>query len=275
MSDLYPYRYAIAATSIVAVALVAVLAWRRGWHLIARRHPKATLITAIVALAIAIPLGNYLLSPLWTRTTLEEQSPLALLTSGSAAQAATSTPTRLASTPPAMALAATPTPAPAAPTTIAPTEPSGGRATTTDEPTTVPAQPTEAPPPEPTATEVPPTPEPVAFAPHVTLSGQFHGADDFHFGQGTALIIEVEPGRYVLRFEEFSVRNGPDLYVYLSTNPDGASANDYNIGALKATDGSFNYDIPPDVDISIYRSVIIWCEPFAVLFATAPLFPVE
>ena len=88
---------------------------------------------------------------------------------------------------------------------------------------------------------------------------------------GAALIIETGPGVYVLRFEHFSVQNGPGLFVYLSTNPDGYGEGSYNMGQLKATDGSFNYDIPPGVDPWSYASVIIWCEPFAVLFATAPL----
>ena len=33
---------------------------------------------------------------------------------------------------------------------------------------------------------------------------------------GTASIIEIAPGRYHLRLDDFSVRNGPDLFVYLS-----------------------------------------------------------
>lgn len=103
------------------------------------------------------------------------------------------------------------------------------------------------------------------------LAGAAYGADDFHFGSGAALIIETGPGVYVLRFEHFSVQNGPGLFVYLSTNPDGYGDGSYNLGQLKATDGSFNYDIPPGVDPWSYASVIIWCEPFAVLFATAPL----
>lgn len=279
MSHLYPYRYAIGATAFVLVAAFAAMARWRGWHLIARRHPKTTLITAVVALAIAIPLGNYLLSPLWTRTMLIEDSPLAMVTSGNAMADATSTPLPSATaTPTTEAPTATILPAATA-TTVLATQAAPNEATAIpaqSDPTETPAlpEPTETPLlPEPTAIEIPPTPEP--FVPHVTHSGQFHGADDFHFGRGTALVIQVEPGVYVLRFEEFSVRNGPDLYVYLSTNPDGASANDYSLGPLKATDGSFNYDIPAEVDISIYRSVIIWCEPFAVLFATAPLFPAQ
>lgn len=110
-----------------------------------------------------------------------------------------------------------------------------------------------------------------AFEPHVERSGEFYGADDFHFGRGTALLIETEPGRYTLRFEEFSVRNGPDLFVYLSPNAEGYAEGALNLGELRATDGAFNYEVPPGTDVSQFESVIVWCRDFAVLFATAPL----
>ncbi len=110
------------------------------------------------------------------------------------------------------------------------------------------------------------------FAPRVVYEGEFHGADDFHFGRGQARIIEAEPGRHVLRFENFSVRNGPDLVVYLSTEADDYSGDSLELGKLKATDGAFNYDIPEGTDISRYKSAVVWCKPFGVLFAVAPLF---
>jgi hypothetical protein len=103
------------------------------------------------------------------------------------------------------------------------------------------------------------------------LAGEFKGADSFHFGRGRASIIEVAPGQFSLRFDDFSVRNGPDLYVYLSTNPTGLSPDAINLGKLKATDGSFNYDVPNGTDLANVRSVVVWCRPFAVLFASATL----
>lgn len=103
------------------------------------------------------------------------------------------------------------------------------------------------------------------------LRGEFRGADTFHFGRGRALINEAAPGRYTLRVEDFSVQNGPDLYVYLSTNPQGYAADATNLGRLKASDGAFNYDIPAGTDISRIKSVIVWCRQFSVLFATATL----
>ena len=107
--------------------------------------------------------------------------------------------------------------------------------------------------------------------PRTVASGEFHGTDDFHFGRGTARIVETAPGAYTLRLADFSVRNGPDLYVYLS--PD---ANDYDDGALelgklKATDGAFGYDLPPGTDPADFASAIIWCKQFSHLFAVAPL----
>ena len=103
------------------------------------------------------------------------------------------------------------------------------------------------------------------------LSGSFTGADDFHFGSGRATVLQTSPGRFTLRLEDFSVRNGPDLFVYLSPSPDGYADGAVELGALKATDGSFNYEIPAGTDLSTIGSVVVWCRAFSVLFATAPL----
>jgi hypothetical protein len=108
------------------------------------------------------------------------------------------------------------------------------------------------------------------FAPTTLATGKFHGTDEFHFGRGTAKIVEVAPRRYHLRLEEFSVRNGPDLYVYLSTAADDYADDALELGTLKATDGSFGYDLPAGTDPSRFRSAIIWCKQFSHLFAVAP-----
>ena len=101
-------------------------------------------------------------------------------------------------------------------------------------------------------------------------SASSHGTDDFHFGRGTASIVEIAPGRFHLRLEDFCVRNGPDLFVYLSPAADGWTADALELGRLKATDGSFGYDLPAGVDPAAFRSAIIWCKQFSHLFATAP-----
>ena len=116
-------------------------------------------------------------------------------------------------------------------------------------------------------------PTPQQF-PRETHMGAFMGADDFHFGRGKAQLIETGPGVYTLRFEDFSVRNGPDLYVYLTPDPSGESIEGaVNLGGLKATDGAFNYELPPGTDITQFASAIVWCRQFATLFAVAELSP--
>jgi hypothetical protein len=125
-------------------------------------------------------------------------------------------------------------------------------------------------PPAPTAAPTsPPTVAPPTVQPERT--GTFTGADDFHFGSGTARLIETAPGDWVVRFEDFSVRNGPDLYVYLSPDPDGYADDAIELGTLKATDGEFNYELPAGTDVAAARSVVVWCKQFAVLFAVAEL----
>ncbi len=105
-------------------------------------------------------------------------------------------------------------------------------------------------------------------------TGTFVGADDFHQGEGNATIYQLGAER-VLRFEEFEVTNGPDLHVILSSNPNPTARDglgDYiNLGMIKGNIGSQNYEIPADVDLSQYQSIVSYCQPFHVVFATAVL----
>jgi hypothetical protein len=118
---------------------------------------------------------------------------------------------------------------------------------------------------------VPPTTAPASPSPQPPRSGNFTGADDFHFGRGRATLIETAPGTWVVRFESFSVRNGPDLFVYLSPDPAGYVKSAVELGRLKATDGDFNVQVPAGTEVSQLHSIVIWCKQFAVQFAVAPL----
>ncbi len=77
VDDIYPYRWLVAALAAVAVMLLATVAYRYGWHLAVMRHKLRTTLIAVPLLVVAIPVSYYLLSPLWTRTTVYEESPLA------------------------------------------------------------------------------------------------------------------------------------------------------------------------------------------------------
>jgi hypothetical protein len=102
------------------------------------------------------------------------------------------------------------------------------------------------------------------------LTGSFVGVGDgIHDAQGIAKVIPIEGGGDVLRLEDLVVTNGPDLYVYLSTDK---SASDFvNLGRLKANIGNQNYPTPVGTDLSKYDTVLIWCRAFSVLFGSADL----
>jgi hypothetical protein len=109
------------------------------------------------------------------------------------------------------------------------------------------------------------------------VSGTVSGADKFHEGTGLASIYELADGSRVLRLEKLDVTNGPDLHVILSpvANPDGRddvmSDGYVDLGKLKGNRGNQNYDIPDDFEIGNGISVVIYCAPFHVIFATASL----
>ena len=109
----------------------------------------------------------------------------------------------------------------------------------------------------------------------VTLrAGRFASLE--HDTSGHAKILRLGDGRTFLRFENLTTSNGPDLRVYLSEVPASDDWYAYgerfvDLGSLKGNLGSQNYVIPADVDLSRYKSAVIWCRRFAVGFGVAPL----
>lgn len=109
------------------------------------------------------------------------------------------------------------------------------------------------------------------------LSGSFVDADAAHRGSGSATIFELDDGSRVLRFEEFEVTNGPDLHVLLvptgeTVDRDLLAAAGYeDLGKLKGNVGNQNYVVPNGFDPDGAWTVVIYCEPFHVVFSTAQL----
>ena len=98
------------------------------------------------------------------------------------------------------------------------------------------------------------------------LNGDF--IPSAHEVSGRALIIDTPEGK-VLRFEDFETVNGPDLFIYLSSD---LNNNDFvNLGEIKATKGNVNYLLPKDIDLKKYNKVVVWCRAFRVLFSYAEL----
>lgn len=130
-------------------------------------------------------------------------------------------------------------------------------------------------------TTVPPEPG-TAGAPTTTVStgptevarGRFASID--HHTSGVARVLTLADGSRIVRLEGLDTSNGPDLYLYLSTNPaDGDEAafdDDYvSLGRLKGNQGDQNYDLPAGTDLSRLATVVIWCDRFNSAFGAADL----
>lgn len=108
-----------------------------------------------------------------------------------------------------------------------------------------------------------------ASTPAITAEGTFTGFDKLHQASGTARIVQVSGKTYVRFEDDFTVTNGPDLFVYLgNNNAYDASA---NLGKLKGNEGSQNYEIPSSISINNYSEVWVWCRAFSVPFGKAVL----
>jgi hypothetical protein len=108
------------------------------------------------------------------------------------------------------------------------------------------------------------------------IEGRF--VDRSHPGSGTAKVITDGSDQRFLRFEDFETDNGPDLFVYLTTADADASAGDFGVagefvdlGRLKGNVGAQNYEIPVDVDLAVFDTVVVWCDRFSVAFTAADL----
>jgi len=103
-----------------------------------------------------------------------------------------------------------------------------------------------------------------------SYQGSFVGVNDgVHNAEGESKVIFLDDGGEILRLENFKSTNGPDLYVYLST--DTQATDIVNLGKLKANIGNQNYEIPDGTDIEKYNKVLIWCKSFSVLFGSVEL----
>lgn len=192
-------------------------------------------IGVVIAIALALPLGWYLLSPLFINRTVEEAFP----TTTSSEEMGEEMETIMSEEVEVTATAAM---------EIAMAEPD----TVMEE-----AMPAEM------AT--------------MTILAQGNFYDIAHHGMGMATVYQLADGSNILRFEDFEVLNGPELHVYLAPIdpvPDTIGvelSGAIDLGLLKGNIGSQNYELPTDLDISQYKSVVIWCQPFRVPFNAAPL----
>jgi hypothetical protein len=202
-----------------------------------RRRPWMLLVAVtVVAAIVALALALFQPWKLWVDDTVNEAAPAG-----------------------AVPITAATTASPAATSTatnVAPTSTPAGSATAA----TTPAS--------------PPTSAPTTTAAPTPVGGTFIGID--HGTTGTAVLLEDATGARFVRLQDLDTTNGPDLFVYLSTNPpdgpEGAFDDDHlNLGRLLGNLGSSNYLVPAGTDLTRYASVVIWCDRFNSAFGAAPL----
>lgn len=111
-------------------------------------------------------------------------------------------------------------------------------------------------------------------------SGAFQGKAG-HSASGRVLLIEVAGVHYV-RFEDFEMTSGPDVFLYLTPSSDADTGAEIGAGIRVRIDGgegdgeltkrgTFSQRLPDGLDLDMYKGVAAWCDRFHVPFATAAL----
>lgn len=90
--------------------------------------------------------------------------------------------------------------------------------------------------------------------------------------KGAWEVVQRGDKTFIIFGEDFRAANGPDLKIFLSpqtvsevtgkTAVNGA----INIGELKSTKGTQEYEVPAGVDLSNFNSVLVHCEAYSVLW---------
>ena len=231
-ADLYPYRWPLTISALILITGIVAFGYRKGWHLVVWRHRLAVAIVGTPLLAAFLAGGWWLGSPLFTSKTVIEEFPFSF-------------------------------------TAVVPTDMTRSGVEETM------AAMAEF---ENKVSEAMPLSQTTGKTAAVKIkSGSFRDADRFHKGSGEATIYRSPDGSRLLRLENLVVTNGPDLRVVLSPHQNPDSRGDVklpgyvDLGKLKGNKGDQNYPIPDDVDILAQGSVVIYCEPFAVVFSVATL----
>ena len=94
---------------------------------------------------------------------------------------------------------------------------------------------------------------------------------------GSWQIVE-EDGKTLIRFDKsFKTKGGPDLKIFLSPLSIGdvtgktATKNAVQLGELQSTKGTQDYILPDGVSLADFKSVLVHCEQYSVLWGGGDL----
>jgi len=94
---------------------------------------------------------------------------------------------------------------------------------------------------------------------------------------GTWQILDERGTLTLVLSEDFETRKAPDLFLYLSPKPQSELGNRNAgdgalfVGEVKVPRGPQRFDLPPETDLSQFRTLVLHCQSYAVLWGTAPL----
>ena len=108
---------------------------------------------------------------------------------------------------------------------------------------------------------------------HGTFSRDLKGSDFLHWGEGK---IAISANQIVLDGE---IAPGPDYFAYLSpefvedeAEFEAAKSKMVRVGSVK-TFKNFILDVPSDINVGQYSTVVIWCESFGEFITAATYQP--
>ncbi len=124
----------------------------------------------------------------------------------------------------------------------------------------------------------PPLPAMTAPGTRPVATGSFYRIDQT--GDGTVTIYRLADGNFALRLDDFYVTPNVDLEIRFSSLDAPRTTAEYmgapvspKIAPLDVTTGAMNFAVPPGVDPTAYRSVVIWCPLIDSAYAAATLEP--
>lgn len=95
---------------------------------------------------------------------------------------------------------------------------------------------------------------------------------------GSWKILKAEEGILMLEIsDDFKAKSGPDLKVFLSSvsfsdaNGKNASKSSTLVSALEKTKGAQRYKLPSGIDLSEFKSLLVHCEKYSVLWGGSNL----
>lgn len=120
---------------------------------------------------------------------------------------------------------------------------------------------------------------PVLDSPTTVASGTFQRIDPVRSALGTIDIYRDANNSLTMRFEDFSMNNAPNARVFFSAAETPQTWAEMTVGEiqpvdiapLRATDGSQNYSLP-SIDLTQFRSVVIYSPTLDLVYTYAPLF---